>query len=998
MNKLSWNGTRNLSFPAKGFWLIIAVCAMLNVESAMAAGTMAARTIVSLTFDDGLNESPVAAILRSHGMNATFYVNSNLIDQGSGYLTKAELDELMADGNEIGGHTFDHVDLATLSDAEQQAAICNDMQLLDSWYPGKIHSFAYPFASTGPSTQSIVAAGCPGVGTYTSARSVGGLVSGAQCGGCATSETIPPGNPYYISSPESILSTTSLDAIKTLVTQAEDNGGGWVPLVFHQVCSNNCSDYSITEANLDAFLTWLQAREANYTYVRTVNQVMIGDIPPPPPPPPLGPNQLNNASLEIDSDANNVADCWERDAWGTNSATWTRTNDAYDGVFAEQLDVTAYSSGDLKLLQTLDGGQASGGCAPNLEPNASYQLAAWYKSTSPVVPVLFYLDSAGNWQYWRDGPLLPVTSDWSQMSFMVIGPPPAGAQALSFGLAIESVGTITTDSYSLKKVLDGPVTPDTSAPTVSMTAPLTGTVSGSVTLSADASDNVGVVGVQFKLDGVDLGVEDSTAPYSISWNSVAVSNGAHTLSAVARDAAGNTSTANGVVVNVNNVDSLAPTVSMTAPSTGTVSGLVAISADASDNVGVVGVQFKLDGADLGSEDTSAPYTMSWDSASASNGTHMLSAVARDAAGNTATANDLVVNVDNSDSLAPTVSITVPLSGAVSGLVTISADASDNVGVAGVQFLLDGANLGSEDTSAPYTMSWDSSSASNGTHTLSAVARDAAGNTGSASNVIVTVDNTDSLAPTVSMTAPLAGTVSGSITLSADASDNVGVAGVQFLLDGANLGVEDTSAPYTMSWDSSSVSNGVHSLSAVARDAAGNTATASAISITVNNAGQVVNLLNNPSLEVDSNNDGIPDCWIRGGYGTNGTIWSRVGNAHDGNYALSLQITSYSSGDRKLIPALDAGTCAPAVTAGASYEISTWYQSTAATGFVLYYRDSSGNWQYWTTGPDLAASANWTQATYTTPTLPAGATHISFGLYLSGVGTLTTDDYAMQQLP
>src|SRR3989338_3689146 len=95
---------------------------------------------------------------------------------------------------------------------------------------------------------------------------------------------------------------------------------------------------------------------------------------------------------------------------------------------------------------------------------------------------------------------------------------------------------------------------DTTPPTVSMTAPAGGaTVSGSaVTLSATASDNIGVSGVQFLLDGANLGTEDTSSPYSITWNTIGVTNGAHTLSARARDAAGNTTTATNVSVTVNN--------------------------------------------------------------------------------------------------------------------------------------------------------------------------------------------------------------------------------------------------------------------------------------------------------------------------------------------------------------------------------------------------------------------------------------------------------------
>jgi fibronectin type 3 domain-containing protein len=99
----------------------------------------------------------------------------------------------------------------------------------------------------------------------------------------------------------------------------------------------------------------------------------------------------------------------------------------------------------------------------------------------------------------------------------------------------------------------GSAAADTTAPAVSVTAPAPGsTASGAVVVAATASDDVAVTGVQFKLDGATLGAEDTVAPYSILWDSTTVTNGAHTLTAVARDAAGNTTTSEGVGVNVAN--------------------------------------------------------------------------------------------------------------------------------------------------------------------------------------------------------------------------------------------------------------------------------------------------------------------------------------------------------------------------------------------------------------------------------------------------------------
>jgi poly(hydroxyalkanoate) depolymerase family esterase len=95
-------------------------------------------------------------------------------------------------------------------------------------------------------------------------------------------------------------------------------------------------------------------------------------------------------------------------------------------------------------------------------------------------------------------------------------------------------------------------------------------------------------------------------------------------------------------------------------------------------------------------------------------------------------------LDNLDGVPPTATITAPANGAsVSGTVNITASASDDIGVDRVEFLLDGALLGS-DASAPYAFAWNSATASDGTHVLAARAVDLAGNTGVSPQVNVTV--------------------------------------------------------------------------------------------------------------------------------------------------------------------------------------------------------------------------------------------------------------------
>ncbi|QDF01621.1 PHB depolymerase family esterase [Myxococcus xanthus] len=104
----------------------------------------------------------------------------------------------------------------------------------------------------------------------------------------------------------------------------------------------------------------------------------------------------------------------------------------------------------------------------------------------------------------------------------------------------------------------GGPTGDTTPPTVNVTAPANGaTVSGTVNVTADAADAVGVIRVEFLVNG-EVASTDTQAPYAFAWNSTAVSNGRYTLGARAFDAAGNQATDNDTVVTVSNAGSPAP--------------------------------------------------------------------------------------------------------------------------------------------------------------------------------------------------------------------------------------------------------------------------------------------------------------------------------------------------------------------------------------------------------------------------------------------------------
>ena len=457
-------------------WQILGVTAAMTLGSVVPIVANTARpagatapTIVSLNFDDGFASQSVApSMLDAHGMKGTFYVNSNTIGIG-GFLSWANLTAYQADGHEIAGHTLDHLDLSTISLDQVNAQVCQDRtNLINHGFAATDFAYPYGHGYDDPTIVSIIK-GCG----YSSARRAWGLYSSdPSCGndGCGYpyANSVPPDDPYAIPTGDNPESGTTVAQIEQLVTQAEQHGGGWVPIVFHYIC-DGCSPYSTTQANLQAFLDWLQPRSAQGTVVETMNQVLDGstavDTTPPATTiacnggscgslfsapvsvslaatdnaggsgvavtryttngadptqsgagattytgaftvsatttvkyaswdnagnmetvhtqvvsigsgPPPG-NLVQNPSLETPTGATAVPDCWQQGSAGTNTATWSHTSDAHTGNFAEQVTISAYTSGDRKIVQTQD----SGTCAPAISAGHSYQLSEWYKGS-----------------------------------------------------------------------------------------------------------------------------------------------------------------------------------------------------------------------------------------------------------------------------------------------------------------------------------------------------------------------------------------------------------------------------------------------------------------------------------------------------------------------------------------------------------------------------------------------------------------------------------------
>src|SRR5204863_4400735 len=231
--------------------------------------------------------------------------------------------------------------------------------------------------------------------------------------------------------------------------------------------------------------------------------------------------------------------------------------------------------------QQLVGVQFSGGQLPSRAPNAPYVVqnsSSWvyagtgladgdsipgivgYETDSSMSSFPLPTSVAGTYQVLSQSPFTDSGGTTMIANSSIYQAPSgawvfgAGTTSWSWGLDIDGVvdPRIQLITANLLNRFVG-VTSAATPPAVSITSPASGvTVGGTISPTANASDNVGVVGVQFRLDGVDAGTEVTAAPYSISWNTTTASNGSHTLTAVARDAAGLRTASAPVTVTVSN--------------------------------------------------------------------------------------------------------------------------------------------------------------------------------------------------------------------------------------------------------------------------------------------------------------------------------------------------------------------------------------------------------------------------------------------------------------
>jgi M6 family metalloprotease-like protein len=398
------------------------------------------------------------------------------------------------------------------------------------------------------------------------------------------------------------------------------------------------------------------------------------------------------------------------------------------------------------------------------------------------------------------------------------------------------VSAMDTESLTVN-VISGKT--DFSLPVISITNPTVNTtVSGTVTIEAQATDPSGIEKVEF-IDftrNVVLGT-DYEAPYTFDWDTTKNLNGtnfirarAYDLSGQAFGVAGDTSLTPTLGVTVVNEDSNVPTISLVSPLDGSIffgNTPITVMATATDNINIYRVRMYKAPNTFLSNILTSPYTYT---ASFGFGTTTVFAVAQDNAGNFSTSTP-VTFVVKSDTVAPIVELTTPTSGSIvppNTAVTLTASSTDNGKVTKVQFYVDNVLLKTV-TTPPYTAVWNTGTlAASTTHTIVAQAFDGGNNSASSSPVIVAIS--DVVVPTVTITSPANNArVNGLVPITASASDNIGISKVEFYADGT-LFQTITAQPYIATWNASSTTFGNHMFFAKAYDTSNNSATSSTITL------------------------------------------------------------------------------------------------------------------------------------------------------------------------
>jgi uncharacterized repeat protein (TIGR02543 family) len=658
-------------------------------------------------------------------------------------------------------------------------------------------------------------------------------------------------------------------------------------------------------------------------------------------------NLINNPLVETPDPSNpNAPANWQIGNWGTNTFTSSYLNSGPNGDSnSVNINMSAYTSGDAKWYFSPVAVQAG----------AQYTYSDSYESNVQTDVTAEYIDSSGNATYVDLGNEPASTTSWGQTqdTFTV----PAGIQSMSIFHLINSVGSLTMSNFSLVS---------SSAPTVSITAPVANSVvSGTnVQLAANASAAAGIAGVQFQVDGANVGSPVTAAPYQYNWDSTTVANGTHNITAVATDIDGAKTTSTIATLNVNNA---------AAPGTNLIANpLVETASPGNPN---------------------AP--ANWQTGSWGTNTFTSSYLNTGPSGDP---NSVKINMTahtSGDAKWYFSPVAVQAGAQYTYSESYQSSAATSVDI--VYTMSDGSTQYIDIGDLAASASWQNFSATfvAPAGAVSATVYHFIGSVGSltTSNFSLATSST-AAAPTVNVTAPVGSTststpYSGNLTLSASATDSAGIANVQFQIDGANVGSPVTAAPYQSSWNSTTVTNGTHTVTAVVTGTDGKTATSTPVSIEVSNTASAGgNLIPNPLMTIaDPSNPAAPQDWSIESWGTNSFTSSYLdtGSTGDPNSA-EINMTSYTSGDAKWVFAPQN------VSQDTQYQFTDHYESNVQTLVNAVFTMSDGSTEYEIIGIPYASST-WTEFS-TKFSVPLGAQTVTIYHLIQGVGTLSIDNASL----
>jgi len=328
---------------------------------------------------------------------------------------------------------------------------------------------------------------------------------------------------------------------------------------------------------------------------------------------------------------------------------------------------------------------------------------------------------ASNWIKYSDGAAssinsVPLTAGTHTLKYI-------GTQA---GVEVDRVILASDASCTPTGTGDNCQSGDSTPPTVSLTSPTASqSVTGILNMAATASDASGIAQVKFMVDGTAVNT-DTTAPYTYAWNSAAVANGSHSVTAQATDTAGVSATSAAITITTNNSVTCSGTPSV--PTNLKVNSTTGNSVTLGWTASTAATACSLDGYKIyrnGTLVTTAPGTTFTDTGLTPNVTYSYTISAVDTSGHESAKTAAVTGVTSGDSVKPTAPNNLRSTMIGSNSVALAWNAStDNTGVTGYDVLRNGTKVGTA-TATAYT---DNGLSANTTYSYTVVAKDAAGNT------------------------------------------------------------------------------------------------------------------------------------------------------------------------------------------------------------------------------------------------------------------------------